>query len=124
MITHIWRAEQSIKTARCNESPAVCSGPVRDCLTRKGFRCEAATISTTSELESSTDLLDETVKLERTSAFRIALPPSTEALRPLYREMAQFKNFGGADSPAKQQVPIDRLSVVRDVGTGKRNAYP
>jgi hypothetical protein len=29
-----------------------------------------------------TDLLDETVKLERTSAFRIVLPPSTEALRP------------------------------------------
>ena len=41
----------------------------------------------------------------------------------LYRA-AQFKNFGGADSPAKQQVPIDRLSVVRDVGTEKRNAYP
>ena len=36
----------------------------------------------------------------------------------LYRA-AQFKNFGGADSPAKQQVAIDCLSVVGDVGNGR-----
>jgi hypothetical protein len=31
---------------------------------------------------------------------------------------------GGADSPAKQQVAVDRLSIVREAGTTKRKAYP
>ena len=79
VITHIWPAKRSIKTARCNESPALQHGAVQ--------RKPAGLSNTPKDLVESrprvqqqanwkvplsTGLLDETVKLEQTSAFRIA----------------------------------------------------
>jgi hypothetical protein len=76
-------------------------------------------------------------KLERTSALRIVqavdrghvLPSSTEALRPQTRRAllfraAQLKKIWRRGRPAKQQVAVDRLSIVGEAGTTKRNAYP
>ena len=117
VITHIWPAKRSIKTARCNESPALqhgqCSGALRAYLTRQRISLKVGHDLNNKPIRKfhCPCLLDETVKLERTSAFRIVLRP-----RPKPCALKHAKLFFFGQRSSKTQA----ARTSRETASGRR----